>query len=68
MVVVGEAVLIKVDAAVGELAERSLLLQLCSAEDIVSADIPSSSAPLWPVHRVSIIWCLRTGCLLGVLR
>ena len=47
--------------------------------NVLSADILSSSAPSWPVHRVSTIcdvrygalqgvrW-VRTGCLLGVLR
>lgn len=45
--------LIEIDATVGELAERSLSLQLCSFI-MWSADIPSSSAPLWPFrhHRV----------------
>lgn len=78
----GVGILIQVNSAVGELAERSLLLQLCS--DILSAhSFLLPSAPSWPVHRVLASrdsdregalcrvvdsWCGHTGCLLGVLQ
>ena len=52
-------ILIQVDAAVGELSECSLGLEGCIT-NILSADILSSSAPLWPIHRVSSsVECVR---------
>jgi len=52
--------LVKVDSAVRELSERSLLLDLC--QTVVLALIPTSSTPSWPTHRVlSIILIVDAG-------
>lgn len=55
--------LVKVDTAVRELAERSLLLDLCSVETTaVSPFMFQLPAPLlWPIHRVSSSRCCPYG-------